>query len=91
MIPAVQMIAGQPVPLFPRRISARRLPTRHLAALIQRAVPVLRYLEKLIHPRWPIPHEATKRLVGAVVVMLSAALVLTPIPLSNIIPAMVMR
>jgi hypothetical protein len=89
MIPAVQMIAGQPAPLFPRRISARRLPTRHLAALIQRAVPVLRYLKKLIHPRWPIPHEATKRLVGAVVVMLSAALVFTPIPLSNIIPAMV--
>jgi hypothetical protein len=45
MIPAVQMIAGQPAPVFPRGIAAHRLPTRHLAALIQRAVPVLRYRE----------------------------------------------
>ena len=41
MIPAFQMIAGQPAPVFPRRIAARPLPTRHLAALVQRAVPVL--------------------------------------------------
>ncbi len=65
----------------------RRLPTRHLAALVQRTVPVLRYLEKLIHPRWPTPFEATKRVVGAVVVILSVTLVFTPIPLSNVVPA----
>jgi len=57
------------MPVFPRRIAVRPLPTRHLAALVQRAVPVLRYLEKLIRPRWPTPLEATKRLVGAVVVL----------------------
>ena len=42
IIPAFQMIAGQPAPIFPRRIAARPLPTRHLAALVQRAVPILR-------------------------------------------------
>jgi hypothetical protein len=89
MIPAFQMIAGKPAPVFPRRIAARPLPTQHLAALVQRAVPVLRYLEKAIHPRWPTPIEATKRLVGAVVMILSATLVFTPIPLSNVIPALV--
>ena len=89
MIPAFQMIAGQPAPVFPRRIAARPLPTRHLAALVQRAVPVLRYLEKVIHPRWPTPFEATKRLVGAVVVILNTTLVFTPIPLSNVVPALV--
>ena len=62
MIPAFQMIAGRTCPVFPRRIAARPLPTRHLAALVQRAVPVLRYLEKIIHPRWPTPLDATKRL-----------------------------
>lgn len=62
MIPAFQMIAGRPAPLFPRRIAARPLPTQHLAALVQRAVPVLRYLEKIIHPRWPTPIEATSAL-----------------------------
>jgi hypothetical protein len=50
---------------------------------------VLRYLERVIHPRWPTPFEPTKRLIGAVVLILSASLVFTPIPLSNVIPALV--
>jgi hypothetical protein len=89
MIPALQMIAGRPAPVFPRFIAARPLPTRHLAALVQRAVPVLRNLEKVIHPRWPVPLEATKRLVGIVVVLLNITLLFTPIPLSNVLPALV--
>ena len=43
----------------------------------------------MIHPRWPSPFEPTKRLIGAVVLTLSASLVFTPIPLSNVIPALV--
>jgi len=89
MIPAFQMIAGLPAPVFPRGIAARPLPSQHLAALVQRAVPVLRYFEKVIHPRWPTPFEATKRLVGTVVVILNTTLVFTPIPLSNVAPALV--
>lgn len=89
MIPACQMIAGHPAPVFPRRIATRPLPTRHLAALVQRAVPVLKYLEKLIHPRWPTPIEATKRLVGFVVLILNTTLLLAPVPLSNVVPALV--
>ena len=88
MIPAFQMIAGRPAPVFPHRIATRPLPTRHLAPLVQRAVPVLRYLENMIHPRWHTPLNATKRLVGIVVVMLSITL-FTPIPLSNVVPALV--
>jgi hypothetical protein len=87
MIPAFEMIAGQPAPVFPHRIAAYPLPTRHLAALVQRAVPVLRYLEKMIRPRWPTPFAVTKRLVGAVVAILSSTLVFSPIPMSNVVPA----
>jgi hypothetical protein len=89
MIPAVQMIAGKAAPVFPRRIATRSLPTRHLAAVVQRSIPLLRYLEKVIHPRWHTPLESTKRLVGAVVLILSTTLVLVPIPLSNVVPASV--
>jgi hypothetical protein len=89
MIPALQMIAGRHAPVFPRRIADRPLPTRRLAALVQRAVPVLRYLEKMVYPRWHIPTEATKRLVGVVVAILSITLVFAPIPLSNVVPALV--
>jgi hypothetical protein len=89
MIPAFQMIAGYAAPTFPRRIANRPLPTHRLVALVQRAVPALRHLEKVVHPRWPTPHGATKRVVGIVVVILSATLVFTPIPLSNVVPALV--
>lgn len=88
-IPALQMIAGRPAPVFPRRIAVRPLSTRHLVAVVRRAVPVLRYLEKMVHPRWHTPLEATKRVVGAVVVMLSVVLVVAPIPLGNVFPALV--
>ncbi|MBR0986083.1 exopolysaccharide biosynthesis protein [Bradyrhizobium liaoningense] len=89
VFPAFQMILGQNMPVFPRRIAARPIPTMHLAALVLRAVPVLRSLEKLIHPRWPTPLDATKRAVGAVVVLLNITLLFTPVPLSNIVPALV--
>src|SRR4029079_1361788 len=89
MIPAFQMIAGKPAPVFPHRIATRSLPTKHLAAVMQRSLPLLRYLEKVVHPRWHTPLEATKRLVGTIVVVLSATLVFIPIPLSNIVPALV--
>ncbi|THD65252.1 MAG: hypothetical protein E7813_15530 [Bradyrhizobium sp.] len=52
---------------------------------MQRAVPVLRYLEKFIHPLWPTPLDATKRLVCAIVVLLNITLLFTPVPLSNVI------
>jgi hypothetical protein len=42
----------------------------------------------VIHPRWPTPFEATKRLVGTVVVILNTTLLFTPIPLSNVVPAL---
>ena len=89
MISAFQMIEGRPAPVFPRRIASRPLPTRHLAALVQRAVPVLRYLEKMIHPRWPTPLEATKRIVGTIVMILNITVVFTPIPLGAVVPALV--
>jgi hypothetical protein len=89
MIPALQMIAGKPAPIFPRRIAAHALPARHFAVMVQRAVPILKYLEKIIHPRWHTPLEATKRVVGVVVLILSATLVFSPIPLSNVLPALV--
>ncbi len=89
MVLAFQMIAGRPAPVFPRWIAARPLPTRHLGAVVQRAIPALRYLEKMVHPRCPTPLQATKRVVGIAIMILSARLILTPIPLSNIIPALV--
>jgi hypothetical protein len=89
MMPAFQMITGKAAPVFPRRIAAHPLPARYLAAVLQRSVPVLKYLEHVVHPRWHTPVEVTKRTVGAVVFMLSVTLVFIPLPLSNVVPALV--
>ena len=87
LIPAFQMIAGRAAPVFPRWITDRPLPTKHLGAVVQRAISVLKYLEKVVRPRCPTPPDLTKRVVGIFVLLLSARLLLMPIPLSNILPA----
>ena len=84
---AVQMMLGHAGPAFPRRVAERSVPTRTLARTLGRAVPVLRAVEGFIHPRWPMPFEATKRAVGLVVLLLGV-LLLAPIPLSNVPPAL---
>jgi hypothetical protein len=75
--------------VFPRCVANRSLPTRHLAVLVQQCLPGLRYLETVIHPRWQTPLGPTKRIVGIVVALLSATLVVSPIPFSNVVPASV--
>ena len=86
---AVQLIVGRAEPVFPHFIMTRRLPTKQLLRLGGHAIHVLKYLEKLVHPRWPRAFEAAKRAVGVMVLLLTLVLLLTPVPLSNVAPAMV--
>ena len=86
---AVQLIAGRSEPVFPHFIMTRRLPTKQLLRLGDRAIHVLKYLEKAVHPRWPMTFEVAKRAVGVMVLLLTLVLLLTPVPLSNVAPAMV--
>jgi len=65
------------------------LPTKQILRLGGRAIHVLKYLEKVVHPRWPITFEAAKCAVGVMILLLTAVLLLTPVPLSNVAPAMV--
>jgi len=84
---AVQMMLGHTGPAFPRRVAERSVRAQGLVRTLGRAVPMLRAIEGFIHPRWPMPFEATKRGVGLVVLLLGV-LLLAPIPLSNIPPAL---
>jgi len=86
---AVQLIVGRTEPVFPRFIMTRRLPTTQLLRLGCRAIHVLNYLEKAVHPRWPMTFEVAKRAVGVIVLLMVLILLLTPMPLSNVAPAMV--
>jgi hypothetical protein len=86
-VPGVQMVLARPGPVSPRRIAARPFEARRLARVLRRVVPVLRFMERFIRPRWATPFETTKRVVGGVVLLLGASL-LAPVPLSNVPPAL---
>ena len=87
-IPAYQMLRAHPGPVFPRAVASRPIATGRLTSLVRRIVPVLRLLERVVHPRWTTPFEATKRVVGAAVLPVSMGF-FVPLPLSNIAPAAV--
>jgi hypothetical protein len=88
-IMAVQLVVGRTEPVFPHFIMTRRLQTTQLLRLGCRAIHVLKYLEKAVHPRWPMTFEVAKRAVGVIVLLMVLILLLTPMPLSNIAPAIV--
>lgn len=82
-IPAFQMIRAHAAPVFPQRVAHRSVATDNLAAVIRQIIPPLRYLERLVRPRWSTPFETTKRVIGGFVLTLGLCL-LVPLPLSNI-------
>lgn len=86
--PALQMMLAHKAPVLPRLIVERRLPAAKVRRVGSRVLPALRRMERVIRPRWPTPFEATKRVVGLVVLLLAATLV-WPFPFSHIIPALV--
>ena len=85
---ACQMILARERPFLPRFVADRRLPTRRIASLVRGLVPLLGWLERFIHPRWHTPFRMTKRVIGLVILLLATTLAL-PVPLSNVVPALV--
>jgi hypothetical protein len=87
-IPAVEMMLGRPGPSFPRFVAQRPLPADKVDRLLRRALPALRWLEGYSYPRWHLLFEATRHVVALVLLLLGFTL-LTPVPLSNVVPALV--
>ncbi len=88
MIAAVQMLLGRASPRFPAAIAARGLPARHFVKLVDRALPVLRRLETMVHPRWPIAMTLLDRFSGVAILLLALVISTIPIPVSNVAPAL---
>ena len=87
LVASFQMMIGFSELTFPRWIAMRKLPTRHVGAVMRRAIPILKYLERAIYPRFATPPGTTGRVVGVVIFVLTIRLLLAPLPLSNIVPA----
>lgn len=87
-VQAVQMMIGRSEPWLPGPLARRRFATPRLTRVIGRILPVLRWLERFVRPRWITPLGPTRGVVGALVFLLGISL-LTPIPFSQVIPALV--
>jgi hypothetical protein len=89
LVAAFQMMLGHSRLTFPNWLATRELPRRPVDAVVRRAISILARVESAIHPRLATPPEATKRLVGAAIFILTVRLLVTPFPLSNILPAII--
>jgi hypothetical protein len=88
-ISGFEMALGRSVPYFPRWIASRPLRARRVRPVVTCAIAVLRFLEKVVHPRWrPLTSKLT-RVVGITVFLASVRLILVPLPFSNVLPALV--
>ena len=83
------MMTGHVAPTFPRWVSTRSLSVRALKSTVERLVPVLKHLERAIRPRWRLSPGITKRVVGVAVLLLTVLLLVTPLPLIQIVPGII--
>ena len=86
-VPAFEMILGRSVPTFPRWVAIHPLRTASLSSIVRRALPVVTFLEKITYPRWHISPDVSRRAVGIAVLIVSV-LFLVPLPLVQIVPAL---
>jgi hypothetical protein len=88
LFPAFQMIVARRQPVLPARIGSRRFRTRRVERMLGRTSRLLAWLERFAYPRWTMPSEVAKRVIGGVVMLLAISL-LSPLPFAQIIPNLV--
>ena len=86
--PAVQMVLGHDVAVLPRLVARKQIGVDRLARVIRIVAPRLAWVERLVRPRWPTPFQTTKRLTGIVMLLLGLSMI-SPVPFSQVVPALV--
>lgn len=86
--PAIQLVLGHDMAVLPRVIVSRKVGVDRLARVIAAVVPWLAWVEKVIRPRSPGLFETTRPVTGTAILLLGLTLIV-PMPLSNIVPALV--
>lgn len=89
LVVAYQMIRERPYPWFPQRVLKREIHTKRNKRLVRGMVWLVGLLEKVLKPRgqWLYETRWFLRLSG-VAVLLCAASMCTPIPLTNTLPSL---
>jgi hypothetical protein len=86
--PAIQLILGHHAAALPRAIARREVAVARLERVVAAVVRRLAWVERLLRPRWPAVFETARRLVGVAMLLVGLTLV-SPVPLSHIVPALV--
>ena len=86
--PAIQLILGHDTAALPRAMARREVGVDRLARVIDVVVPRLAWIERLIRPRWPAVFSTTRRLVGTAMLLVGLTLI-SPVPFSHVVPALV--
>jgi hypothetical protein len=84
---SAQMIYGRSDAWLPELITRRSIPSETFRSIMQRLIPRLTRLERMIRPRyWPFWRRHGDRVIGLIALVL-AIIVTLPIPLGNGPPA----
>lgn len=86
--PAAEMILGHDAARFPKFVARRRISVQKLERTIRFIGPKLKWVERFIRPRWATPFQSTKRFTGVVVLLLGVTM-FSPVPLGQLLPAVV--
>jgi hypothetical protein len=86
--PAIQLILGHDTAALPRAMARREVEVERLARIIDIVVPRLAWVERLIRPRWHAVFQTTRRLVGSAMLLVGLTLI-SPVPFSHVVPALV--
>jgi hypothetical protein len=88
LLVAVQMVVGSRTVWLPRFLLTKSVTAERFRDMVRRIVPRLRWLERLVRPRyWPLGSRQADRIVGIVALIFATAVTL-PIPFGNWFPAL---
>lgn len=86
----LQMITGRPHPWLPAALGNKQFSGQRLGKILERAIPTIRKVEVLLHPRLQVmTTEYMQRLLGVAFVVLATVMSL-PIPFGNFLPGLAM-
>lgn len=83
---SIQMLMGRTIPILPRFMACR--PMGRPMLLVKYTIPLIRFLERFVSPRWAVPLQVTQWGVGLGLLLMAATL-LMPIPFSNVVPGII--
>jgi hypothetical protein len=86
--PAVQLMLGHEAAELPPLIDRRTVGVARLARMIAILAPRLARLERVVKPRWPELFSTTRRATGVAMLLLGLSMI-SPVPFSHIVPAVV--